>query len=371
MPLIPDDFSIPIPRSQYAFSEPVTIKSWNGGSIVAKVGYVREHPEKNKIRLEKSWTSRGGQIQVQEYNIKKGDWADVKTVVERLLPEIGETPSEMDIESAVKKIGQDAQLLEVISKYPDFLSRLPENIDILSLPDDKKAALFQFLDSGGEVANSVIAKLSAQPLKDLEEFAKLLDDLKLSTINSLVTHVTGRINFISMFEKVVHNNASYERRGKDSVHNLLRANIWLLDRNYTVLHNDETLKSIIHARWNEEINDDEAGQRPDFLCMTDRMGQEEGYSNLVIIEIKRPSVEIKLEHIRQVMKYKEILQKHSGVSNPKFKCYIIGREIENSLLANPLSDSGFITKTYTDFIGDARKFYHDYLETIKEETYAF
>lgn len=368
MPLIPD---FNIPQSTYAFSDAATIKSWNGGSIVAKVGYVREHPEKNIIRLEKTWTARGGEVKTREYNINKGDWAEIKAVVERLLPELGETPTEVDIDGAIKKVGQDAQLLDVISKYPDFLNRLPENIDIFELPDDKKTALFQFLTSGGDVANSVITKLSEQPIEDIEDFARLLGDLKLSTINSLVTHVTGRINFIEMFEKVIHNNTSYERRGSDSVHNLLRANIWLIDRNYTVLHDDATLKSIIQARWNEEIGEEEANQRPDFLCMTNRMGQDEGYSKLVIIEIKRPAVKIEMDHISQVMKYKEVLQRHSGVSDPAFKCYIIGREIEDRLLANPLSNSGFITKTYTDFIGDARKFYHDYLEIISKEDYAF
>ena len=105
--------------------------------------------------------------------------------------------------------------------------------------------------------------------------------------------------------------------------------------------------------------------------MTDRLNQDEGYKRLVIIEIKRPSVKIKMDHITQVMKYKEVLQKHSGVSSTSFTCYIIGKEIDGLLLANPLSKSDFITKTYTDFIGDARKFYHDYLEIMKKEEYAF
>lgn len=360
-----------IPQSPYAFSSPIVIKKWNSGSITAKVGYVKEHPERNIIRLEKQWSGKGGVPEIREYNISKGDWPDIKRTIEGLLPEIGESPSEIDIDSAIKKIGEESQLLETIAKYPDFLRKLPESIDILTLTADQKKALSQFLSTGGEVANSVMVKLAKQPIQDIDQFSKLLDDLKLSTINSLVTHVTSRINFIDMFEKVIHDDKSYETRGDKSVHGYLRANIWLVDRNYSVLHDDQTLKKIIHAQWNKEIGEEDENKRPDFLCMTDRLNQEEGYKKLVVIEIKRPSVKIKMGHITQVMKYKEVLQKHSGVSKPTFKCYIIGNEIDGLLLANPLNKSDFITKTYSDFIGDARKFYHDYLEILKKEEYAF
>ena len=75
MPFLPDS---PIPRSPYAFSTPITIKKWNGGSMTAKVGYVREHPEKNIIRFEKQWVGTGGTIKTQEYNVRKGDWTEIK-----------------------------------------------------------------------------------------------------------------------------------------------------------------------------------------------------------------------------------------------------------------------------------------------------
>ena len=252
MPFFPD---APIPQSPYAFSSPIVIKKWNGGSITAKVGYVRKHPEKNIIRLEKQWAGTAGAIKTQEYNVRKGDWVEIKKVVEGLLPKIGESSTAVDIDDAIKKIGEETQILDAFAKYPDFLKKLPESIDILTLPSDQKKALGQFLSTGGEVANAVMSKLAKQPIEDIDQFSKLLDDLKLSTINSLVTHITSRKNFIDMFEKLVHDETSYERRGDKSVHGYLRANIWLIDRNYSVLHDDETLKKIIHTQWNKEIGE--------------------------------------------------------------------------------------------------------------------
>ena len=360
-----------ITPSHYSFSNPIVIREWSGGRLTAAVGYVTNRPAKNVICLEKTWKGQGGTPDSQRYNIRKGDWAGIKKAVESLLPEIGEKATEQDIDDAVRKVSQETQLLELVARYPALLTQLPRDVDILSLPGPQKEALRQLLTTGGEIANSVITKLAEQPIADIEQFSHLLDDFKLSTINSLVTHVTSRMKFIEVFEKVIHNDRSYERRGPDSVHNLLRANIWLLDQNYSILHNDETLKNIIYAQWGNSTDGQDSKRRPDFLCMTDRLSQEAGYKKLVIIEIKRPSVKITMDHIYQAMQYRSLLRKNSGVSNPSFKCYIIGREIDEDLNANRLDESGFSTPTYTDFIGAARKFYHDYYEIVKAEDYAF
>lgn len=362
---------IDVQPSSYSYSEPIVIKEWPGGQVTASVGYVTNRPAKNLICLEKTWRGPGGTTGSQKYNIRRGDWANIKKTIETLLPEIGEAPTTEDIDSAIEKVSQETQLLELVAKYPRLLSQIPEDVDILSLPEDQKQALRSFLSTGGEIANAVIAKLAQQPISDVEQFSSLLDDLQLSTINSLVTHITSRIGFIEMFEKVIHDDAAYERRGSTSVHNLLRANIWLVDQNYAILHEDETLKNIIHTQWDEIVDDGYRNKRPDFLCMTDRLSQDEGYKKLVIIEIKRPSVKITMSHITQVMEYRSLLQRHSGMSNPSFECYIIGREIDEHVLANPLTESGYSTPTYTDFIGNARKFYQDYIRIVQAEDYAF
>jgi hypothetical protein len=347
------------------------IKEWSGGRVTASVGYVIKRPERNVIRLEKTWKVSGGKLQSQRYNIGRGDWTGIKRAIEALLPEIGDAPTEQDIDGAIRRVSQETQLLELVARYPELLTQMPKDVDILSLPRSQKDGLRQLLTTGGEIANSVITKLAQQPIGDIEQFSRLLDHFKLSTVNSLVTHITGRIEFVELFERVIHDDSSYERRGPKSVHNLLRQNIWIVDQNYAVLHDDETLKNIIAAQWGGSTDSLDRNRRPDFLCMTDRQSQDNGYKKLVLIEIKRPSVRITMEHIQQVMQYRTLLQRHSGVSNPSFECYVIGREVDEYLLTNPLTDSGFSTPTYTDFIGRARKFYRDYFEIVKSEEYAF
>jgi len=260
----------------------------------------------------------------------------------------------------------------LVAKYPEVLSRVPEDIDIFSLPDDQKEALRKLLAVGGTVAQGVIKKLSEQPYEDLEGFVKILEELRLSTINSLVNHVNSRLGFIDKFEKAIHDDASYERRGPNSIHNLLRANIWILDRNYSVLHDDETLKNIIYQQFQQEVDADDPGStRPDFLCMTGRREQgTSAISQLVIIEIKRPSVTLTMENMTQLMEYKDVLERYAGSNIQNFKCYLIGRERHRLMRSNDLSASGFVVKTYTDFIAEARQFYEEYLEIVREDNLA-
>ncbi len=173
-----------------------------------------------------------------------------------------------------------------------------------------------------------------------------------------------------MFEKAIHDDSSYERRGKESIHSLLKANIWILDRNFAILHDDVTLKTIIEKEWGGEPDREEGGKRPDFLCLAPTTTGREIPNRIVLVEIKRPSITLKLRHVEQLMDYRQILQRHSGQPIEDFECFLIGRKVDPKLQANDLSESGFAVKTYTDFISEARKFYAEYLKIVESEDYA-
>lgn len=71
--------------------------------------------------------------------------------------------------------------------------------------------------------------------------------------------------------------------------------------------------------------------------------------------------------MKQLMGYKVILEKYSGQPIIDYKCYLVGREVGPILQSTNLSGSGFFVKTYTDFIGEARQFYEDYLQIVEED----
>ncbi|CAN5666906.1 hypothetical protein BH23PAT1_BH23PAT1_0030 [soil metagenome] len=364
-------------QSDYTFSEPVIIREWSGGKgcISVRIGYVREHPEHNQIVLFKKWPGTQGKSEEYKYYIKgKDDWHAIRQAVESLWPDL-ENNEEIDTEqinAAVEKVSSEVGLLDLLTRFPELLSKVPADIDILNMPDQQKSALRKFMATSGEVADKVIEKMSEQPVSDIEDFLRILEETRLATINSLVNHIKSRLTFIDNFEIAINNDSTFERRGDDSIHNLLRANMWILDRNYTILNDDVTLKNIINQRLdpNTIVGDEELGTRPDFLCMISRREAGKPIAKMVIIEIKRPSVSLRMGHMEQLMGYKSILDAHSGNSVIDFDCYLVGRQKVAAFQNVDLSASGYSVKTYTDFIGEARQFYEEYLEILQAETLA-
>lgn len=368
-----DGYSVVPKVKEYTYSKPIEVRKWGTGKITVKVGYVKKHPEKHDILLEKEWIGEGGRTQTRSFSIRdEKDWKKIRSSVEELWPELKDQTDGKGISEVIHKVDSAMKFWEIIKQNPRSFREIPEKIDILSLPAQQKETASMLITVGGRISESLIKKLGEEPIKDLEEFLTILEELKLSTINSLVTHITSRLAFIDMFEKVIHNDNSYERRGKNSVHNLLKENIWMVNRNYTILHDDETLKKIIFTQWNKQnIKTKGNKKRPDFLCMVSPIKKEGKYGKLVIIEIKRPRKKIKLSDIDQIMDYQMILQTHSGKRIEDFSCYLVGREIDEKLKMNNFSKSGFVVKSYTDFISEAREFYREYLKIVKSADFAF
>lgn len=367
--MLPAGFKLP-PPNPYTFSEPIVVWERGGWSLSVMVGYVRDHPEKNQIVLDKAKHVKGETFESSKFYIKtEEDWKGIKSAVERLWPELVDTANSDQIDKAVSKAVEDLKLLDLVAKYPNLLTTLPDDVELLSLPEDHKKALKQLLETSGAIAVAAIEKLSEQPAKDLAEFVEILKSVRLATINALVTSITSKLAFINKFEKVVLDESSYERRGPDSVHNLLSANPWIVDRNFVVLHSDETINNILLSENGKKLGSPEGKTRPDFICLVEETNIP-GNQKIVIIEIKRPGIKISMEHVAQVLGYKVILQQKSGTPIKDYQVYLIGSDIESTLLQSPLTASGVHTMTYTDFISGARKFYSEYLNIVQQNPYS-
>lgn len=366
--MLPDGYTFP-PPSSYTYSDAVTIRTWGGGSLGVKVGYVREHPEKNQVVLEQIRTING-QFETKLFYIRDAkDWNDICNAVDKLWPELVSTKSSSQIKEAVKHAVEDQKLLGLISKYPNLLATLPNDSDILSMPEEHKEALKQLLSASGELTGAAINSLARETPGDIAEFIEILKKFRLATVNSLVTSIATKIAFIDKFEGVVNDESSYERRGPDSVHNLLKANIWILDQNFVVLHEDTTINQILASAGGQTVDGVSGNTRPDFLCLVEQNG-DAGNKRIVIIEIKRPGIKIGMDHVQQALGYKVILQTRSGTPIEKYEIYLIGSEIDPILQQHPLTRADVTSWTYTDFVSRARKFNREYLDIVKANPYS-
>lgn len=354
---------------EYQFTDCINIRTApNGARLDVMVGFVREKPDKKNVVLSSSWPGGGGLWKQNTFYIKTPkDWAEIDEAVRKLWPEVDGAGTADEIRLAVNKLSSEKKLLDLISANPELADSLPENSDLLTLSPEEKDAVIKLLKAGGDISVRTLNQLSKEPVDDINDFSETLKVYRLATINSLVTHITGRLNFIETFEKSIHNEETYERQGDDSIHNLLKQNIWLIDPNYLILQNDITLKTIIYENFKKEYIGISSGKRPDFLCMTELVPTRDF---LIIIEIKRPSVILNFEMVKQILEYRQILIEHSEKKYNDFHCLLIGNEIDPLLKANDLSAANVVVKTYTDFIGGARRYYSEYLKIVQKNPFA-
>ena len=106
------------------------------------------------------------------------------------------------------------------------------------------------------------------------------------------------------------------------IHRLLENNLWILDNNYELVRSNKALKDYLEA--NIKV-DPELGKRPDLIVQ--KFLQDENH--IVIIELKKPSVKLKADHLGQVLGYKGIVERHNPKTN--IDLYLIGYDIEPNM----------------------------------------
>lgn len=154
--------------------------------------------------------------------------------------------------------------------------------------------------------HDVISELDAIA-NDPDDLAKFLDNMrewKVLESRAVLEIVKGRLGIIEKFHQMIVNNAP-ETKSKnisDNMHDLIAGSPWLLNPEWQVLSEEKTISKQL-AEWGaEEIKDQDALKRYDFLALTDER-------RLVIIELKRSGHAVTLDDLQRLERYREKLSK--------------------------------------------------------------
>jgi cation transport regulator ChaC len=154
--------------------------------------------------------------------------------------------------------------------------------------------------------HDVISDLDAAA-NDPAGLAKFLDNMrewKVLESRAVLEIVKGRLGIIEKFHQMIVNNVpeTKSKNVRDNMHDLIAGSPWLLNPEWQVLSEEKTLSKQL-AEWGaEEIKDEDALMRYDFLALTDER-------RLVIIEIKRSGHAVTLDDLQRFERYKEKLSK--------------------------------------------------------------
>lgn len=325
---------------------------------------------KKRITLSKWWA--GGKSNFHIPNIAQ--WQNIESIINNDLgPYIGwKTKKELislikEKKKADKAINKDVKIL--VREYPEFLKQVVSGIDAAKLGTEDMEALVDVLGQLADAVTdtttgfkksflSVVGKLPQQGQRALEDLELLLEGWSLQQITSVAQQVQSRIQTIELFKKQIKDKRTYEIRGDKSIHRILEKAMWLIDERYWLLQSNSTLRTFIGEEMSKKDKKKYGKKRPDFVCGT--VGEK-----LIIVELKRPSHELKIDDLNQLETYLTIAEDYMGFKG--FETYLVGNKKGVDLQRRLKHRSNrFKVWTYTDLIKDTEHRYREFLKTIKE-----
>ncbi len=387
-------------KSKWIDTEEV-IREWGGGKHTISITKPYEDTADKKVRqiaLYKQWwhnkpfpiqpyTEDGKSfLNIRKFNIKYlEDWLKIKSFIEeKNIDLLG-----WDIKEDIKKLEKrdesekriESTIKRIVQKNPQkviqFLRILEINLDKGNLDDIDITFLKNLSDVVSDVnfkvdsrivesLKALIPKLSREDRLTIDTFNKLLDDWSLRDVNNLTLWVTSRLNAIDFFKDLITNKNTYELKGekRESMHNFLEDNSWILGENYELVISNKSLKRLIKQDLEKKDKKHER-KRPDFALAAneDKL--------LIITEIKKPNYYLKLDDCKQLMIYRSIAEKYMGKKFQSFKGFLIGNKLSSELSRNKGEFKNITIKTYTNIISGVEKRYKEILKILdkKKVTY--
>ena len=265
------------------------------------------------------------------------------------------------------------EVAKVIENLPESIGVLPKKQQkeipekILQLIENEDPNfVFQILSAVGGASERF--KLELKELlrkipkdrtstKGLEELGEFMDKWNLHQITSLLSIVKSRLQTIETFEQMIHDDSTYEIRGDKSVHRVLEKSMWLVDDKYWIVSSNKSLREFIGKEL-EKIDKNHSRKRPDFVCVNHA-------DRIIILEIKRPSVELKKEELDQAELYLRLVKKYKA-DKKNVEVILVGNKISEEAAEIAEIRTAIKIQTYQDFLEKCRSRYEQYLRVVEE-----
>ena len=329
-------------------------RAWSSGNIKFTVLTVDGHPEKNYITLQKHLVGKKGTTGLQRFLMNLRDWANLKKLIEVELPEKHQWALEKSGITVLQGSKRE-ELAKMIEGNPEMIDRILEAPNLKSL----SAASFEHLNSlamkvfrvQSNNLDLVLKNLARATPKEFVQFASLLADLRLGQIATLANLVKQKLEIIGLFERLTAEETTREKE----IHRLIERNPWIADKSFEIVASDKQLADFLARNVKE---DPELKTRPDLIAK--RVPHQE---QIILIELKRPSVKLKSAHIGQILGYRDlILQYRPGTKS--IHCFLFGYQKQYS----SLNSNDVTIRTFSELASSLRDEYRAYLKVLEENS---
>lgn len=186
---------------------------------------------------------------------------------------------------------------------------------------DKKTKKFTFMllsqaiKQNPSSVQKIISEVLDLKTKEQDELAELLESTTLSSIISASKIVTDRLNFLNGLDNLVHDKESKKTLlERDQLHKILEREAWIFREDFFLAGSENRLEEVLskHVRHLGK-REDEVITEPVYLpdgrqgridLMFAKARQPyEGFTEYLVVELKRPSQKIDYDVVGQIEKY--------------------------------------------------------------------
>jgi len=212
------------------------------------------------------------------------------------------------------------------------------------LNDQQARALLGFMNlllSSEERENilNIVEQIVALTAEQRDRFATILQTTKLQFIVDAVGIIEKRIGIIAQLKQIVFDMAKFANE-RDHLQKIIEQHFWLFGEQYHLLSADKTLgRSLAEFEKITEVSigdatmcKNEASQRADIFLYTARV-QEDSTSEMIIVELKAPSVRLTEAVFAQVVRYANTIRKEKRFNgaNRIWRFYAICAAIDDDV----------------------------------------
>lgn len=151
--------------------------------------------------------------------------------------------------------------------------------------------------------------------KEQDEFAKILEEIKLTSMINLSRLVTDRISTLRSLENILFNpKGSKIIKERSQLHKILENESWIFGEDWTLSTSDKKLKIVLESHLDilgvsslgEDFRSDGVGgleDIPDLFLYKTAGGHHQDEFNHLVVELKRPDHAINNKEIDQIDRY--------------------------------------------------------------------
>jgi len=344
---------------------------WNAKLMAYLIPTIGDKPKiPYYARLHRSYQNEAGEWQDESVNIRRvEDWEEIKKAFEQDFAKYLKWISKKEALKKIEEKPTKKTVKEIMDKKPsiilDFLDETKVSEMDIKTTQELVRILFtkknDIIDRYFSIFLDLL-KIKKKDERHLEELNNIINRISLYGITASINHIMYRLRKIDMFEKMILDNETYERKGDESIHRLLEKDIWLLGEEYQVLQSDKSLRTLIGEYFIKKYK--KYGRlRPDFACSTFKNKQ------LIIVEIKRPTYKMIIDDINKVELYRNIAERYASENFTESECYLIVNSIPRDLrkTVRDRKLNKIYVKTYREVIDDVKIRYQRLLQILKED----